>query len=197
MQTVLGYLEIGQNIFVSDVDSIWAKYQNLDEFKDFQVYHGSGSLHPIEIWTQVGFVLCGCIAGVRSSLDTIKLFETLVDRCSTSCDDQRIINHVYLDEYKMNWTQVTTNDGNAKRRFKYEGTSTAGGNLNISVFDPSFVSRPKRYPENACTELDNSWIISPISAKTQSSKLKVYDRYSECLEPETITVLQNKIRSRG
>ena len=97
------------NVLVSDVDSIWLKYVDLEKEmsnaknsinsnqKNIDIYHSYGTVFPKFFHRTYGFVLCGCVTAYKSTKYTKKLFSILMKICEYGCDDQRTINSVYKD----------------------------------------------------------------------------------------------------
>lgn len=88
-----------KNVFISDVDSIWVNYRDLSLLpKEIDAFYGTGKTYPNFFFDKYGFVLCGCIGAYRASSRTEEFFKTALRKCGKHCDDQYLINEVY-----MNW----------------------------------------------------------------------------------------------
>ena len=89
LTTIAQYLEKGQNVFVSDVDTYYNFYFDLNQlppnYDVFRAYTTTWSPAVLEKW---GFTLCTCIAGYRANSKTIQLFREIIKRCGEKCSDQ-------------------------------------------------------------------------------------------------------------
>ena len=186
MQTTLNFLKQNKNIFITDVDSLWAKYKDLNKLpKQFDTFHGTGTKWPPNAFEEWGFVLCGCVQGYHSNSNTIKFFETLLDKCGNSCDDQAILNRLFL-EYGTEWENSPGLDDSV--RIGYTKTNT--GQMTSMVFSEKEVKRGKNLAEyltdcQSENPADKAWIMSPNIPKTMKKKLQMYDSLRECLDNST------------
>lgn len=170
-------LKNGKNVFLSDVDSIWATYRNLDmleEMQNIDIFHGLGTVFPNTSFSKWGFVVCGCIAAFRSNKNVLDFFDVLVKDCTAECDDQRLINEVYLKKYKIKW-EATLDAGS------FLGTSTSYKNLSVGTFSKRDVVRDKNLTaiKNVCED-KSSWIVSPVAAKSVQEKLTRFKILKPC-----------------
>ena len=109
LTTIFNLLRTNVNVFISDVDSIWLKHQNLNllPFPSLiDIYHGLGTKHPLEVYLKYGFVVCGCIGAYRSNERVIEFFRQTLSTCYKNCDDQVTINNLYKDKYQFEWWEL-------------------------------------------------------------------------------------------
>ena len=183
--TISQLLKSGQNVFISDVDSIWINYRNLNllPFPDqIDAFHAVGQQWPIEHYNKYGFVMCGCIQAYRSNQNTIKLFDDLLIACDNKCDDQEILNRMYMDDYKFEWSKKIPGMGDIKF-----GRSTAiGKDLTAMLFDQRDVVRGhdglKSYQvdfKKLCSE-KRAWILSPEAKPTAKDKIDLLNKTKAC-----------------
>ena len=126
--TIAKYLGKGQNVFVSDVDTYWNYYFDLNKLsKQFDVIHAYATVWPPSIRKLWGFTLCTCIAGYRANKRTVELFRKLIKRCGKECSDQEVTNETYASVYNIKW------HNNSAVSLAY--------NLTIRAFTKDFVTR--------------------------------------------------------
>ena len=76
-------------MFLSDVDSVWIKFVDLDKLpENFDAFNAIAKTHPKQIYETWGFTLCGGLGGYRASEKMIDFFEKLKLKCQVECDDQ-------------------------------------------------------------------------------------------------------------
>ena len=177
LTTIASFLQSGKNVFISDVDSIWVTYKNLDYLpfpEQIDIYHGLGTTFPPQHFHRYGFVLCGCIGAYRSNPNTIALFKELQKACKTSCDDQKTLNFMYMNVYKFQWFEAPG------MRNKI-GRSTAFKDLSAMTFSQYDVLRGRLSMNfNERCRVDKPWIVSPNSAKTIAAKSSMFRKIEDC-----------------
>ena len=201
---VVDFKNIPKNVFISDVDTIWVKYLDLDQISSWNSnkysidsYHGTGRNFPPEFYKKYHFVIAGGIAGFKSNKNTLKLFEMMRKQCQITaksigpgCDDQRTINMLFLYKYKFEFEKIsfiTTKNhsriGNAKNR-----------NLTSLIFDDQNLVIRGTFDEfdfdQRCASINDEikpWIVSPNSgAKTIESKIRMFQKIKNCFEPNVL-----------
>lgn len=103
--TVQKLLHKNFNVFISDADSIWMKYQDLEITvpQSIDAAFAYGLTFPRPVFDRVGFVVCAGVAGYRATTSSKRLFDRMVGRCGEQCDDQGLLNHILMGRYEMDW----------------------------------------------------------------------------------------------
>jgi hypothetical protein len=154
LRTLLDFVEQGRSVFLTDVDAIWRRYEDLGQFSAYDIYLGQGTTFPAEVYRRQGWVACGCIGLWRATSYTRKVLKELVAQCGASCDDQRILNHFFLGQ-NISWSSSDP------RAFKHSD--------HVAIWDKRLVSRGKNI---SC----HAWIDAPVNAKNRESKLKTFEQ---------------------
>ena len=169
--TLNSLLKEGYNVMISDVDSIWLSYRDLNKLPHmFDTFHSYGTTFPSDTYSRWKFVVCGCIGAYRRTENTLNLFKDLTEKCKYACDDQMTLNHLLMREYNMQWT-LSPGSGN---RFGYSKTK----NLTSMIFDANDVARGRDL-QGKC---DKGWIISPKAKKSGDSKISKLKYYKKCFQ---------------
>ena len=101
LKTLQKYISNNQNIFISDVDSIWVTYKDLSLLpENIDTFHGIGKTYPDHVYEKWGFVICGCIGAYRANERSREFFEKLVENCKWQCDDQLSVNEMLMKGYR-------------------------------------------------------------------------------------------------
>ena len=194
-------VEEGKNVLISDVDSIWVNYKDLEDLpksinnRSIDAFHALGKFFPEEIYQQVGFVICGCLAGYRSTSNTLKLFQNILEKCRHQpCDDQILINNIYLNDYNMKWSKMIPG---------FENNLGVSENLTAMTFSPFDIRRGKNFQEyndicgaksreivenepRVADYLVSPWVLMPVAHKTVQQKIEMFRNVSECFQPGVI-----------
>ena len=108
MNTLGELVKDGNNVFLSDVESIWLIKVGLSTLpRNIDVFHSTAGIVPpygkIPKWAseQFGFAICGRMAGFRSTENTIRLLGEIGSSCEGKCDDQVVVNEVYKMVYEV------------------------------------------------------------------------------------------------
>ena len=161
LATVAKYLEKGKNVFVSDVDTYWNYYFDLNKLSpQYDVFHAFATIWPPTVLKKWGFTLCTCIAGYRANTKTVELFGKLIKRCGEACSDQQVTNEIYAFDYDVKWDE---NSG-----------VSAVYNLTLNSFTRDFVTRS----EINC----HTWISMGKSDQNIEAKLKLWKLHVEKCE---------------
>ena len=191
-KTIYNYLKSGQNILVSDVDSIWVKYQDLNSLPtQFDTFHGKGGTFPPKAHSAWGFVLCGCLGAYHSNENTIKLYKNLLDKCKDDCDDQRSLNYWFMAR-KVQWK--TPPGMNNLIGYTKAMPNNQVGAISSLVFSFQEVQRGKAAKAYNCRDKENlPWIVSPNASKNVKSKLDKFREMvpSGCLLESTVDLLRS------
>ena len=158
MEITLKYLVTGKNVFISDVDTFWNRYVDLDSLLEtkYDAYHTIARFPP-SVFKEWGFTVCGCIAGIHSNQKTIQFYQIVLDKCGYTCDDQKLINEVYAFTYNMKWL----NNEGFSESYDYR----------VKTFNESFVAR---YDINC-----QSWIAMGLADKTVEAKMQQWEEYNK------------------
>lgn len=158
MEVTLKYLVTGKNVFISDVDTFWNRYVDLDSLLEtkYDAYHTIARFPP-SVFKEWGFTVCGCIAGIHSNQKTIQFYQIVLDKCGYTCDDQKLINEVYAFTYNMKWL----NNEGFSESYDYR----------VKTFNESFVAR---YDINC-----QSWIAMGLADKTVEAKMQQWEEYNK------------------
>ena len=192
--TIHNYLKKGQNVMVSDIDSIWVKYQDINSLPaQFDTFHGRGATFPAKAFEAWHFVLCGCLGAYHSNENTIKMYKNLNEKCSrklSGCDDQKTLNYWFLSR-KMEWSSppgMTNLIGYSKNNEYFKPLSSL-------VFSFDEVQRGKKISAYDCNVEENKkpWIVSPNSPKKAGTKMNIFEGMipTGCLMDSTIELLHS------
>ena len=120
--TTYELLREGYSVFLTDVDSLWNYYVDLDDLpNNFDAIHAVAGDYPEYINSYWGFSLCGGLAFYRPTESVLNLWKSLLTHCNQkSCDDQLIINRGYLGKGVV-WVNV-----NETRQEQCAGESPVG-----------------------------------------------------------------------
>ena len=202
--TIQKFLNKNLNVFISDVDTIWLRYMDLDALmkgsmvakkydlavlpeRKYDSIHALGTTFPNNVFRNQGFVLCGCFAGYRSNQHTKDLFSLISRKCEKGCDDQETINNVLMDNFKMEYSFAygsnSSLDTTDKRR---EGVSSTllYNNLILSY------SEMQRGCKLDCR---TALAISPLAPKTSLAKIKMFIKYRNCFQTSVKLQLEKMI----
>ena len=156
LQTLLEYVQRNESVFLTDVDTIWRRYESLEQFEDYDIYHGQGTTWPRHAYEKQGWVAAAGIGLWHATAYTESLLRELVKTCGAKCDDQAVLNHYYLDN-NIAWSQ---NDSSLFRNSEH-----------MAIWNKSFVARDTKIHCNA-------WMDAPFSAKTMEAKIRIFQRSS-------------------
>ena len=154
-------LHLDHHIFLSDVDTIWKKYKNLNLLPPMiDHFHSYGTSWPALAYDLWGFVINGGIAAYHSNANSQEFFNTLADKCGGNhlksetsvvvkrrhliCDDQNLINMEYVKR-NVSWTQPAEMN-NLIGYADFNSTSA----LNLMMFSLTLVLRGKNLTDNNC-----------------------------------------------
>lgn len=171
----------GFNVMISDVDSIWIKYQNLNLLPTgFDSFHAYGTTFPQSVFDEQGFVVCGGVAAYKSTENTKRFFSRLVEECGSKCDDQMLINGLLIGEWNMDWQM---SPGTGVRFGTSRNVTDSGGKAFSSlIFNEEYVIRGRDRVEVCKGDDSKAWIISPKAKKDGEMKLKLFETYKPCFK---------------
>ena len=96
-------LEEGWSVFVTDVDSIWMKYVDLEKFpENIDAFFVKTASFPARARAAWGFTICGGVVGFRPTKAIFEMFTDLAYWCNSNCDDQLQMNY-RLMQYRVEW----------------------------------------------------------------------------------------------
>lgn len=102
----LDQLRNGTHLLITDVDNVFSRNVPLYGFVDegYDVYHAYEMWYPTDIASKFGFVVCSGHQFLRSSPETIRFLEMVVEKCGGStCDDQVTYNRVFFYDLNVIW----------------------------------------------------------------------------------------------
>jgi hypothetical protein len=111
---VLGQLQAGTSILLTDVDNVFHKHNALSEdpdFAGFDVLHAYDGMSPQHVYEQIGFTVHGGMTWLKATPSTIAFVRKLVDHCGIMCDDQTVLNEMIADP-KVLGIEWDANHGN-------------------------------------------------------------------------------------
>ena len=79
---ILGQLKNGHHILLTDVDAIFVQYipMSVMEDSDYDVYHSHCNDYPVR-FLSMGFVVCGTMVWLRSSVESVRYVESILEQC--------------------------------------------------------------------------------------------------------------------
>ena len=191
-----------QPVLLSDVDSIFLRYKNLQNFpSEYDIFAAIATSHPLDVYRLWGTTLGGGIIGFQANERTIKFLEQILNKCPSYCDDQAIFNRILAFDYKIKFYQPP-GMLNLVGEGEYENNY-----LKILVFNNQTVTRVSDLPEmisqcknsldavefNRTTEKDLAvapgilanlqdvrWIINPMAPKSAMVKVQLYQQFKPC-----------------
>lgn len=197
LATIEKYLSQNYNVFITDVDSIWLNYLDLNRLpKHFDAFHSIAGHWPPSVYEKWGFTLCGCVAGYRATENTKKFFKHLARVCWATCDDQQHLNEFYYN-MEMKWGNISEIDSKVglvtqlkkpKILFSQQLNSTYQlpiFPLMVSTFNQKMVSRDQtpEFYQAKCQNIQQKsklWIISPQCSKNLIEKIWMFRNVSDC-----------------
>ncbi len=106
-------LRNGTHVLVTDVDNIFNRHVPLRGFLEegFDVYHAYEMKFPTHIYRETGFVVCGGHSFFRSSPETIRYMQIVLNDCESQisrdkCNDQITLNTVLFRSLGVRWDGV-------------------------------------------------------------------------------------------
>ena len=111
---VMRQTQMGTNVFLVDVDTIWQRYVALEtlfdqsEDADVDVFFSQGTWYPRDVYDSWGFVGCMGTVAFRATQRTGELLHAALKHCAPhQCDDQVAMNHALLHEFHVRWDRDT------------------------------------------------------------------------------------------
>ena len=79
---ILGQLKNGHHILLTDADNIFLRYMPMSimETSNYDVYHSYCADYPVR-FVSMGFVVCGGMTWLRSSKESIRYVESILQQC--------------------------------------------------------------------------------------------------------------------
>ena len=106
MQTMYSLLNQSYAVVLTDLDSIWNWYVDLDKLPpNFDVFHSVCTKNPPKIKFIWGFTLCAGLAFYRPTANTLRFWKMYYDECKVNCDDQFTLNSLYRG-HNVTWANV-------------------------------------------------------------------------------------------
>merc|ERR1712176_803557 len=123
-------LRDGTHLLVTDVDNVFSRYVPLRGFlaEGYDVYHAYEMRYPLGIYQRHGLVVCSGHQFLRSSPETLRFMDMVLDTCRWSkCDDQVVYNNVIFTQLKIDWDGIDS--PNHTRALRLDSTHEENGNL--------------------------------------------------------------------
>lgn len=184
IQYWLENIQNGTHLLTSDVDAIFARHVPLDTLvgeSPHDVIHSYGAIFPRDVYRAQGFVVCGGLMLLKSNSNTMRFLSLVLEECNRdvkNCDDQRIINRLYL--HTMNWT---TSASAARTTCGYDryacSTETS---LQVAIWNHTFAWRGPKSEElqpSDCPRTDVNWVAMPRSRKLPRAKIALYENWEK------------------
>ncbi|KAL7550845.1 hypothetical protein ACHAWF_014044 [Thalassiosira exigua] len=130
LKTTANLLRNGTHLLITDIDNIFSRYVPLYGFLEegYDVYHAYEMRYPVPLYNEFGFVICSGHQFLRSSPETLKFMDLVMNRCRWSkCDDQFVYNAVLHYDLKMKWDGIDNPDNPGALRVNT--THPENGNL--------------------------------------------------------------------
>ena len=110
---VLRQTQLGRNVFLVDVDTMWNRHVPLDvlfdgteEDRRADVFFSQGTVYPPDVFDEWGFVGCmGTVAFRATPAAAQTLLRQAIRTCATgtNCDDQVAMNRALSHKYGVKW----------------------------------------------------------------------------------------------
>ena len=197
---ILKLLNDGYNVLMSDIDSIWLNYLDLNSIPEkFDVMHTIAGKVPLNAYMHWGFTICGCMSAFRPKNRVKRLIRDLIKHCGNPsklnqsfCDDQISLNNLYLGRYKMRWKILKEFDNSVFNGTRI-GLSGDTKGLYIALTGNDLVSRTDFHTMNHmepeyCEHYNQTWVINPHSKKQVKFLEK---KKSNRFEPKKIDLTSN------
>ena len=112
---VLRQTQLGRNVFLVDVDTMWNRHIPLDVLFDgteddrrSDVFFSQGTVYPPDVFDEWGFVGCMGSVAFRATPAAQTLLRQAIRSCATgtNCDDQVAMNRALSRKYGVVWTET-------------------------------------------------------------------------------------------
>ena len=105
-------IERGQNVLLSDLDIVFAHHYEPNVIfskagdEEVDIYHSLGAGWPRSAKQRWGFSICMGFSAFRATSATQQILEAALKVCNhqKNCDDQVVINELYMNYLQMSWT---------------------------------------------------------------------------------------------
>ena len=111
---VLRQTQLGRNVFLVDVDTMWNRHVPLDvlfdgteEDRRADVFFSQGTVYPPDVFDEWGFVGCMGTVAFRATPAAQTLLRQAIRTCATgtNCDDQVAMNRALSHKYGVKWNR--------------------------------------------------------------------------------------------
>jgi hypothetical protein len=173
---ILGQLEQGHHVLVTDVDNVFVRHQSMTEFEDseYDVYHayaGTVPSFPVNVFKVQGFTICGGMSWLRSTPPVLEFVRALVETCrcakldcSCRCDDQVILNRMISSQgdYRIDWDQTNRTVPQTESEMSWEGLTGVCRKTGhrVRIWDRHTAYRAP-FSTNQCPDPAKNWIAMP------------------------------------
>jgi hypothetical protein len=155
-------LKNGTHVLVTDIDNIFNRYVPLHGFLEegFDVYHAYEMKFPKHIYFRTRFVVCGGHSFFRSSPETLRYMEIVLNDCaSDKCNDQITLNSVLFKSLDVKWDN---GDPNHARALRINATGDDGSS-----------------PEKQTNKAENNYLlVESVTGRSRVTNhtIKIWDR---------------------
>lgn len=189
IRSIMFMLEEGYSLFLSDVDSVWLKYYDLNTYFPDNIdafFIKVNNSFPGKARKEWNFVVSGGVTAFRPTAAILKMHEELMFWCSWNCDDQIQLNYRLL-EYGIKWLEEDElNMGKAYNdkigHFYKFGYTNAKNFLRAAVFDEKEAIRGG----SNCNDTAGAWMVFPIVGSLHWQKIAMFNRFTDCMEIDHI-----------
>jgi hypothetical protein len=150
------------DIIHSDLDAIWLKNPEKYITPKYDIISSSGNM-PARIYERLGLSLCMGWIYIKSTLNTKKLFESIINSKATF-DDQILVNNYLMDQGISSVSKIGSNASNI-----------VFGDINTLVLDQSVISRHKPHD-------NNTYIAHPLTTRHIDRELYFQKNGLWCLD---------------
>ena len=200
----------GQNILMSDLDVIFAHHYEPDVIfnkigdEDVDIFHSLGAGWPLSAKRRWGFSVCMGFSAFRATKETAQILDTAYKVCTHAkqCDDQVVVNELYMNYLQMTWTS-TTDHGERKgisRNRMFPLVVKTFSNLVPRVRMESLESTRKTSNIECLGHVHHMdgghWAVAPVIEKEGHAKLEMWKEFRDQCFPATVAALGAQWRHR-
>ena len=200
---LLDEVKRGQNVLMSDLDIVFAHHYepevifNKAEDEDVDIFHSLGAGWPKTAKDRWGFSICMGFSAFKATKTTEKTLEAALGVCShaTSCDDQVVMNELYMNYLQMSWT---SNFENGERKGISRNTMIPLVVKTLASLVPRV--RPgslEDVPKGRSTQClghvhhvdGGHWAVAPVIEKDGTAKVEMWRSFHDKCYEVTVSAL--------
>lgn len=171
-------LNYGYNIIHSDADAIWLR--DVTDYltsHDHDMLFSQGTIYPVDVFSQWGFVLCCGLFYCRSNENTKSAFSQLKTYASMVKDDQVAVNRYFSTMQKIIW------EDNSESKYDFQIQNNQAmtcyteiltgrtDDLTVGLLPHALFQRINLPDSN-----DFAFVKHILSSKTSESKIEMFKR---------------------